>query len=132
PPADDRANRAPSRISARAGGMITAIIAFFIGGLWVGVISNMGIAGFVDTLGAVLAPLYGILVADYYIIRKQRLNVQDLFSNQPRGNYYYDSGWHRTALIALGVAAVFSSATACVPTLGTPQGSGCMIGAVIG
>jgi len=132
PPAYDLAHLAPSRISARAGGMITAIIAFFIGGLWVGVISNMGIAGFVDTLGAVLAPLYGILVADYYIIRKQRLNVQDLFSNQPGGNYYYDSGWNRTAIIAFGVAAVFSIATVWVPALGALQGFGWVIGALIG
>jgi len=40
----------------------------------------MGISQFVDTLGAVLAPLYGILVADYYLVRKQRLDVRHLFT----------------------------------------------------
>ena len=96
PPAYDIANLAPSKISAKTGGVITAVIAFFIGALWVSLISTIGIAAFVDTLGAFLAPLYGILVADYYLIRKQRLNVQDLFSNQPGGNYYYDDGWNKT------------------------------------
>ena len=61
PAAFGLANLAPARISARTGGIITAVISFFIGGLWVALISHIGIAGFVDTLGAVLAPLYGIL-----------------------------------------------------------------------
>lgn len=57
PPAYDIANLAPERVSARMGGVITAVIAFFIGALWVPVISTIGIAAFVDTLGALLAPL---------------------------------------------------------------------------
>src|SRR3546814_444528 len=76
PPAYDIANLAPARISARTGGFITAAIAFFIGALWVAFISEVGIAAFVDTLGAVLAPLYGIIVADYYLVDRKstRLN----------------------------------------------------------
>jgi len=77
PAAFGLANLAPAKISARTGGIITAVISFFIGALWLALISKIGIAGFVDTLGAVLAPLYGIVVADYYLVRKQRLNVQD-------------------------------------------------------
>ncbi len=132
PPAYDIANLAPSRISAKMGGMITAFIAFFIGALWVPLISGIGIAAFVDTLGAFLAPLYGILVADYYLIRKQRLNVQDLFSNQPGGNYYYDGGWNRTAIKAFGIAAVFSVLTVWVPALHALSGFGWVFGALLG
>lgn len=132
PPAYDIANLAPSKISAKTGGILTAIIAFFIGGLWVSVISNMGIAAFVDTLGAFLAPLYGILVADYYIIRKRRLNVQDLFSTAPGGNYYYDGGWNKTGIIAFAIAAVFSVGTVWVPALSALSGFGWVIGAALG
>jgi NCS1 family nucleobase:cation symporter-1 len=132
PPAYDLANLAPSRISAKTGGIITAVIAFFIGGLWVSAISQMGIAGFVDTLGAFLAPLYGILVADYYLIRRRRLNLQDLFSTAPTGNYYYDGGWNRTAIIAFAVAAVFSVGTVWVPALSALSGFGWVIGALLG
>ncbi len=132
PPAYDIANLAPSKISAKTGGIITAAVAFFIGALWVSVISNIGIAAFVDTLGAFLAPLYGILVADYYLIRKQRLNVQDLFSSREGGNYYYDGGWNRTALTAFGIAAVFSVGTVWVPALSALSGFGWVIGAVLG
>jgi NCS1 family nucleobase:cation symporter-1 len=132
PPAYDLANLAPSRITAKTGGILTAVIAFFIGALWVTVISQIGIAGFVDTLGAVLAPLYGILVADYYLIRKQRVNLQDLFSSDPTGAYYYDNGWNRKAITAFAIAAVFSIATVWVPALAALTGFGWLIGAVLG
>lgn len=132
PPAYDIANLAPSKISARTGGIITAVIAFFIGALWVSFISRIGITGFVDTLGAVLAPLYGILVADYYLVRKQKLDIQQLFSSEPTGLYYYDGGWNSKALIAFAIAAVFSISTVWVPALAALSGFGWLIGAAIG
>lgn len=132
PPAYDIANLAPERISARTGGLITAAIAFFIGALWVSFISTVGIAAFVDTLGAVLAPLYGILVADYYLVRKQQLDLDALFSADPRGPYYYEGGWNKRAITAFGCAAVFSVATVWVPALAALSGFGWIIGAVLG
>ncbi len=132
PPAYDLANLAPSKITAKTGGIITAVIAFFIGALWVTVISQIGIAGFVDTLGALLAPLYGILVADYYLIRKQRVNLQDLFSSDPAGAYYYDAGWNKKAIVAFAIAAVFSVATVWIPAFAALSGFGWLIGAALG
>ncbi|WP_309083501.1 NCS1 family nucleobase:cation symporter-1 [Chelativorans sp.] len=132
PPAYDIANLSPSRISSRTGGIITAIIAFFIGALWVSLISRIGIAGFVDTLGAVLAPLYGILVVDYYLVRKQQLDIQQLFSSEPGSAYYYDSGWNTKALIAFAIAAVFSVASVWVPALTALSGFAWLIGAALG
>lgn len=132
PPAYDIANLAPSRISARTGGFITAGIAFVIGALWVSTISAIGIAAFVDTLGAVLAPLYGIMVVDYYLIKKQHLNIQDLFSSEPGREYYFDGGWNRKALIAFAIAGVFSIATVWVPALEALSGYGWLLGAALG
>ncbi|CAD5110247.1 NCS1 family nucleobase:cation symporter-1 [Zestomonas carbonaria] len=132
PPAYDIANLAPKHISARSGGMITAAIAFFIGALWVSFISNMGIAAFVDTLGAVLAPLYGIIVADYYLVRRQQLKLQDLFSAEPGSTYYFNAGWNRKALIAFAIASVFSVASVWTPGLNELSGYGWILGAVLG
>lgn len=132
PPAYDLANLAPSKISARTGGMITAGIAFFIGALWTSTISQIGIAAFVDTLGAVLAPLYGILVADYYLVRRQRLNVPELFSSRPEGEYHYDGGWNRRALLAFAVGAAFSVASVWVPAVEALSGFAWLIGAALG
>ena len=132
PPAYDLANLAPDKITARTGGILTATVAFFIGGLWVAVIGQIGITGFVDTLGAVLAPLYGILVADYYLLRRQQIDVDDLFSTAPEGRYHYESGWNKTAIVAFGIAALFSIATVWVPALADLSGFGWVIGALLG
>ncbi|UUP18971.1 NCS1 family nucleobase:cation symporter-1 [Nitratireductor thuwali] len=132
PPAYDIANLNPEKISARMGGVITAVIAFFIGALWMPVISNIGITGFVDTLGAFLAPLYGILVADYYFVRRGAVSVDDMFSSDPEGAYFYGNGWNQKALIAFVLAAVFSVATVWVPALSQLSGYGWVIGAILG
>ncbi|SDD75445.1 nucleobase:cation symporter-1, NCS1 family [Paracoccus isoporae] len=132
PAAYDIANMSPAKISARTGGLITAAIAFVIGALWVSLISQIGIAGFVDTLGAILAPLYGILVADYYIVQKRDLAVADLFSMRSDGRYHYDQGWNRRALLAVGIAALFSIGTVWLPALQALSGFGWLIGAVLG
>lgn len=132
PPAYDIANLNPEKISARTGGFIAAAVAFFIGALWVALISNIGIAGFVDTLGAFLAPLYGILVADYYIVRRREILVDDMFSSDPDGQYFYGNGWNVKAIAAFALAAVFSVATVWVPALGELSGYGWVIGAVLG
>src|SRR5690606_8815029 len=124
PPALDLANLYPSRITAKRGGIITAVIAFFIGGLWLPLISAIGITGFVDTLGALLAPLYGIMIIDFYILRKQRVVLQDLFSMDEQGTYYFDGGWNKRAMLAFACAAIFSVSTVWVPVLSDLAGYG--------
>lgn len=133
PPAYDLANLWPSRISFRTGGLITAAVGFVIAVLWVAVIAPMGFPKFVDTLGALLAPLYGLLVCDYYILRKRRLYVRDMFTMSPEGVYHFTNGWNLRALAAVGCAAIFSFATVWVPALAENlSGFGWMIGAFLG
>jgi NCS1 family nucleobase:cation symporter-1 len=95
-------------------------------------ISQIGIAGFVDTLGAFLAPLYGILVIDYYIVRNQEIDIDELFNGKTTGKYYYGNGWNNRAIYAFAIAAVFSVATVWVPALAQLSGYGWVIGAVLG
>ncbi|WP_323036408.1 NCS1 family nucleobase:cation symporter-1 [Pararhodobacter sp.] len=125
------ANLAPSKINFRMAGLITSGFALVIGGLWTAFISNFGIGGFVNTLGATLAPLYGILIVDYYLLRKQELNRDDLY-NMNGGAYHYGNGWNEHALVAFGISAVFSVATVWVPVLGQLSGYAWVIGAVLG
>lgn len=125
------ANLSPSKISFRNAGLITSAFALIIGGLWTAFISQFGIGGFVNTLGATLAPLYGILIVDYYVVRKQELNRDDLY-NMEGGEYHYGNGWNDNALVAFGIAAVFSVATVWVPALGALSGYAWVIGAIFG
>ncbi|WP_415182271.1 NCS1 family nucleobase:cation symporter-1 [Phaeovulum sp.] len=125
------ANLAPSKISFRMAGLITSGFALIIGGLWTAFISNVGIDGFVNTLGATLAPLYGILIVDYYLLRKQELN-RDALYNMNGGEYHYGNGWNEHALVAFALAAIFSVATVWVPVLSQLSGYAWVIGAVLG
>lgn len=132
PPAYDLANLFPKHINFRRGGLITAVIAFFVGALWLSVISKIGIVGFVNVVGAIIAPFFGILVIDYYIIRRQHINMNDLFSAQPTGAYYYTKGWNIRGLIAFAIGALFSVATVLVPSLAKFEGYGFLLGAALG
>ena len=100
PPAYDLSNLMPGKINFRTGGLITAGCGFVIGGLWVAVITKMGMFPFVNTLGAILAPVFGIMMCDYYLIKKERLDVNELFNAKKGGKYYYGSGFNSKAMYA--------------------------------
>lgn len=125
------ANLSPDRISFRKAGLITSGFALIIGGFWTSFISEFGISGFVNTLGATLAPLYGILIVDYFVLRKKVLNRADLY-DMHRGTYHYRSGWNDNALAAFAFAAIFSVAAVWVPFLSQLSGYAWLIGSVLG
>ena len=132
PPAYDLANLAPSKINFRTGGLITSIVGFIIGALWVSFISQVGMFPFVNTLGAILAPVYGIMIVDYYVIKKGRLDINQLFSSKKGGKYYYNDGWNQKAFVAWGIAGVFSVLTVWHPALSGLGGYAWIIGAALG
>lgn len=99
-PAFDFANVSPKHISFRIGGFIAAIGAVFITP-WNLFNSPVVIHYTLDMLAAFIGPLFGILLADFYLIRKQKIDVDALYSTQASGTYWYQNGWNRKALIAL-------------------------------
>lgn len=125
------ANMAPEKISFRAAGLITSACALVIGGFWTAYIANFGIFPFVNTLGAVLAPIFGIMIVDYYMHRNQELSVKDLY-DMNGGAYHYDNGWNGTAVKAFGIAAIFSVLTVWVPWFEFLSGYNWVIGAALG
>ena len=144
PPAYDLANLIPSKINFRTGGLITAGCGFVIGGLWVSVITQMGMFPFVNTLGAILAPVFGIMIVDYYVIKNEKLHVNDLFSTKRKGKYYYNDGfnhkgmyaWVISGYIAVGTVwpniLIIDSLTNFFANLGGGGGYAWIIGASLG
>lgn len=125
------ANLAPEKISFRNAGLVTSALALVIGGFWTSYISTIGIAGFVNTMGACMAPIFGIMIVDYYTFRKEQLDEDDLY-NMDGGRYHYNNGWNGAAVQAFGIAAVFSIATVWIPALGFLSGYAWVIGAALG
>jgi nucleobase:cation symporter-1, NCS1 family len=106
-PAYDIANLAPSKINFRMGGLITSILSVLVCP-WLFVSSPHAITLFVSIFGAVLGPMFGIMVADYYLVKRQSVKLEDLYTMAPTGSLYFDGGWNRKALLALAISGALS------------------------
>ncbi|MEZ5213320.1 NCS1 family nucleobase:cation symporter-1 [Gordonia sp. PP30] len=104
-PAFDFSNVAPTKITWRVGGMIAAVGSVLITP-WNLFNSPTAIHYTMDTLGAVIGPLFGILIADFYLVKKQKIVVDDLFTLKPEGRYAYRKGWNPVAVIAVVIASI--------------------------
>ncbi|MFM9436051.1 nucleobase:cation symporter-1, NCS1 family [Janthinobacterium sp. CG_23.3] len=102
-PAYDFSSLAPKQISYKVGGYITASIAILMMP-WKILESTQGyIFTWLIGYSALLGPIAGILIVDYYFIRKTELDVPELY--RADGAYSYGNGWNMAALVAfvLGV-----------------------------
>ena len=106
-PAYDISNLYPEKIDFRIGGLIASILSVLVCP-WIFVSSPQAITIFVSIFGAALGPMFGIMVADYYLVKRQQVVLEDLYRMSPNGSLYFDGGWNRMALIALGIAAFVS------------------------
>ncbi|MBC7588535.1 MAG: NCS1 family nucleobase:cation symporter-1 [Chitinophagaceae bacterium] len=98
-PANDFANLSPKKINFKTGGYITGIIGLLIFP-WKLVADPTGyVFTWLIAYSALLGPIGGILIADYYFIRKQELVVDDLYNHQ--GIYSFKNGFNGAAIIAL-------------------------------
>src|SRR6476620_11636534 len=96
-PAFDFSNVAPQHISWRTGGMIAAVGSVFLTP-W-NLYNNPEVIHYtLDVLGSFIGPLFGILIADYYIVRKQRIDVDALYTMSPKGEYWYSGGYNPKAI----------------------------------
>ena len=98
-PANDFANLNPARINFRTGGLITGVLGILIFP-WKLIADPSGyIFTWLVGYSSLLGPVGGILITDYYLIRRQQLSVADLYSL--RGVYSYTGGFHRRAIVSL-------------------------------
>ncbi len=101
-PANDFAALSPRRISFRTGGLITGVIGILIMP-WKLVADPSGyIFTWLVGYSALLGPIAGILIADYFVVRRCTLNVRALYS--PAGPYTYTRGYSIAGLVALSLA----------------------------
>lgn len=100
----DISNVFPNQIDFKKGGYIAAAIALVLYPFapWEG-----NAAAFVNAIGATMGPLLGIILVDYYLVARGRVNVQALY--EEHGEYRYQGGWNVNALLATGAGAVFST-----------------------
>ena len=100
-PANGFSNMAPEKISFKMGGYITAGLGLAMFP-WKLLESTEGyIFTWLIGYSALLGPIAGILISDYFFVRRTELDVDELF--RANGKYSYGSGWNWRALVALAV-----------------------------
>ncbi|SAL00473.1 cytosine/purines uracil thiamine allantoin permease [Caballeronia pedi] len=72
---------------------------------------------FLLLIGSVFAPLFGVVLADHFIVRKRRIDAAALGAAD--GRYGYSGGWHVSAFIAWGIGiAAYHAINQWLPNLG--------------
>ncbi|QSN62358.1 NCS1 family nucleobase:cation symporter-1 [Caballeronia sp. M1242] len=130
-PAFDFSNVAPRLISWRMGGMMAATASIFITP-W-NLFNNPAVIHYtLDILGSFIGPLYGVLILDFYLLKRGKLAVNDLYTTSDTGKYWYTKGVNRRAVMALLPAAVIAILCVMLPSLEGAANFSWFIGAGLG
>ena len=115
-PAFDFSNVAPHKISWRMGGMIAAVGSVILTP-WNWYSNDDAIHYTLGVLGALIGPLFGILIAGYYVAAHQRIHTDAMFTMSEKGAYWYTKGYNKNAVAALLWAGIPTVILAVFPKL---------------
>ena len=124
-------NFAPSKLSLRSASYLISFFGLLIAIFWLTILSQIGILSFIDTFAAFFGPLFGVMAADYYLIKNQELSNKDLYSMNKDSAYYYSGGWHVKGVYSLIIGFTFSASTIWNTNLMFLQSYAWMIGAFV-
>jgi len=102
-----------------------------VAGFWLSIFSQSNIVLFFDNLTSFFGPIFGVVVADYYFVKKQKINHKELFYPKENTDYAYNAGWNYKAIYSLVIGFIFSASTIWNPSLDSLQTFGWIIGALI-
>ena len=103
-PSYDFSQLAPNKISFRMGGLIAAVIGLLFMPWQLLATSGGYMFTWLGGYGTLLGGIAGILLTDYYLLRRTELNSADLYRRG--GEYEYSGGWNPRALIALALGVL--------------------------
>ena len=98
-PANDFSNLSPKKINFRTGGYITGIIGVLIFPWKLIADPNGYIFTWLIAYSSLLGPVGGIMIVDYFFIRKKELQLDELYKTS--GAYSYSKGFNQKAIVAL-------------------------------
>ncbi|MEU6119659.1 NCS1 family nucleobase:cation symporter-1 [Streptomyces sp. NPDC047117] len=105
-PAYDLANLAPRVLTFRSGALITGVIGVLVFPWKLTATPELYIFTWLGVVGGLLGTVAGILIADYWIIRRTVLDLAGLY--RPGGRYWYTAGWNWRALVAFGLGGLLA------------------------
>jgi NCS1 family nucleobase:cation symporter-1 len=124
-------NFIPSSFSLKSSSFIIVVLGFLVSIFWLTYFSQIGALSYIDTIGAFFGPLFGLIIADFYFVKKGKLINKDIYSLEVNGSYYYSGGWHLKGVYALFLGFIFSASTIWNANLMFLQSYSWIIGAFI-
>ncbi|EBW2250058.1 NCS1 family nucleobase:cation symporter-1 [Salmonella enterica subsp. enterica serovar Enteritidis] len=103
----DLTNLAPKYLSFRSAGVLASLISVAVMP-WKLYANPLMIQYTLGTLGAFIGPIFGVIICDYYVVRRQQIDLNSLYTEDPRGIYWYGNGFNLRAILALLLAGVLS------------------------
>ena len=122
-------NFLPNSLNLKSASYVISIVGFFVSIFWLTVLSQIGILSFVDTFISFLGPIFGVMMADYYLIKSQSISNKDIYSTEATSIYYFSNGWHIKGCYSILIGFIFSASTIWNPNLMFLQSFGWIIGA---
>ncbi len=104
-------NFLPNKLTLKSSGFVIFFISLFVAVFWLPLLSQIGILSFIDTIGAFFGPIFGLMICDYYLIKKKIIVNKDIFSSEPESSYMYSNGWHVKAVYSVLIGFLFSAST---------------------
>lgn len=123
----DFSNLAPEKISWRTAGLAAAFLSVCITP-WNLYNSPAAMHFTLDFLASLIGPFYGIIIADYFLIRNKAISVPDLYSLSPEGRYWYENGINRPAILTLCLSAILANVSGYLSSLAEFPGISWFIG----
>ena len=124
-------NFLPNKLNLKSSAIIILFFGFFIGIFWLPLLSQIGILSLIDTVGSFFGPLFGVIVVDYYLVKKSDINNKDIFLLEDNSLYFYSNGWHIKAIYSLFIGFIFAASTIWNVSLMNFQSYSWIIGASI-
>ena len=124
-------NFVPKKLTLKSASYTISFLGLVIGIFWLTLLSQIGILSFIDTFSCFFGPVFGSIIADYYLIKNKNLSNKDLYSVEPESEYYYSRGWHLKGAYSILLGFIFSSATIWNTNLMFLQSYAWIIGALI-
>ena len=100
-PANALVNLSPSKFTFRRGALLTALLGIAFQPWRLLHSSESFVYTWLVGYSALLGPIGSIILADYYLIHRMNLSINDLYSLSPHGAYYYSGGYNLAAMTAL-------------------------------
>ena len=101
-------NLMPSKLDLKSFGMFVFLLGLIVAGLWPSILSLVGAASLINSLSAFFGPIFGVIIADYYFVKREEINHKDLFFDRENNIYFYSNGWNYKALYSLIIGFIFS------------------------